>query len=84
MSGAGDHSEFIGFARRILRAVARRVGAASPEDLAEMLALEADLRLSIDRAVAGMRETGFSWAEIGAACGTTRQAAHARWASKAG
>lgn len=82
MAAQGDHSEFLSFARRIIRAAARRVGDADPEDLAEMLALRAALDEAIEAAVAGMRGNGFSWAEIARATGTTRQAAHARWASK--
>ncbi len=78
----GDHSDYLAFVRRILRAASKRVGAADPEDLEELLGLRADLDEAIDRAVAGMRETGYSWAEIARATHTTRQAAHARWASK--
>lgn len=82
MSARGDHSEYVAFCRRIMRAMARRMGQADPEDLAEMLALRADLDEAIDQAVAGLRESGFSWGEIARATGTTRQAVHARWASK--
>ena len=70
------------FMRRIMRAAAARVGAADPEDLAEMLGLVAELDAAIVRAVEGMRTAGYSWAQIASATGTTRQAAHARWASK--
>lgn len=82
MSAKGDHSEYIAFARRILRAMARRIGDADPEDLGEMLALRDELDEAIVAAVAGLRENDFSWAEIARATGTTRQAAFARWASK--
>lgn len=82
MAAQGDHTAFIAFSRRILRALSRRVSTADPEDLAEMLALAADLDDCIIRAVQGLRDSGFSWGEIATATGTTRQAAHARWASK--
>lgn len=82
MSTKGDHSEFIAFGRRIMRAMSRRIATADPEDLGEMLALADELDSAIVRAVAGLRRTGYSWAEIARATGTTRQAAHARWASK--
>lgn len=82
MSARGDHSEYIAFARRILRAMARRVGTADPEDLEEMLALRDELDEAIVQAVAGLRASDYSWAEIARATGTTRQAAFARWASK--
>lgn len=82
MSAAGDHSEFVAFTRRILRAMSRRIATADPEDLHEMLQLRDELDEAIVRAVAGLRETGYSWGEIAHATGTTRQAAFARWASK--
>lgn len=82
MSAKGDHSDYIAFTRRILRAMSRRIASADPDDLGEMLALRDELDEAIVRAVAGLRETGYSWGEIAAATGTTRQAAFARWASK--
>ena len=81
MSG-GDHTAYIAFSRRIMKALSRRIGAADPEDLGEMIRLRDDLDTCIDQAVRGLRENGFSWAEIARATGTTRQAAHARWASR--
>lgn len=47
-----------------------------------MLTVAVELDEAITAAVAGLRATGYSWAEIARATGTTRQAAHARWASK--
>lgn len=82
MSARGDHSEFVAFARRIMRALSRRMAISDPEDLAELLALQQELDLAIDGAVRGLRASGFSWAEIARATGTSRQAVHARWASK--
>jgi predicted DNA-binding protein (UPF0278 family) len=82
MAARGDHSEFIAFSRRIMRALSRRVSLADPEDLGEMLELAEELDACIVRAVAGLRESGFSWAQIGEATGTSRQAAHARWSSR--
>lgn len=82
MSARGDHSEFVAFSRRILRALGRRMAVSDPEDLAELLELHAELGAAIDQAVRGLRASGFSWSEIARGTGTTRQAAHARWASK--
>ena len=66
--------------RRMLRAFARRCGDADPEDLAEFLAMRAELDAAIQSAVDGMREQhGFSWAEIARGAGVTRQAAQQRW-----
>lgn len=78
----GDHSEYVAFVRRAVRALARRVGGADPEDLAEMLGVAVELDAAIEGAVRGLRESGYSWAEIARATETTRQAGHARWASK--
>ncbi len=82
-SPRGDHSEYIAFMRRGLRALARRVGDADPEDLAEMLTLRDELDVAIATAVQGVRRSGFSWSDIGRATGMTRQSAHGRWASGA-
>lgn len=76
----GDHSEFASFARRVLRAMARRYASADVDDLAELLAIRGDVDGAIAAAVAGLRGQGFSWAEIARAAGTTRQAAQQRWA----
>ena len=35
----------------------------------------------ITTAVTGLRKAGYSWAEIAARLGVTRQAAHQRWAT---
>lgn len=84
MSGGGDHTEFAKFVRRILRAYGRRVHHSDPADLTELLAVEAAVQEAITNAVAGLRASGFSWAQIGEAAGISRQAAHKRWASSVG
>lgn len=76
----GDHSEFSGFVRRILRAYSRRCADADPEDLTELLALQVEVEVAIRRAVAGLHAQGRSWGDIAQAAGVTRQAAHKRWA----
>ncbi len=83
MSPRGDHSEFSGFVRRILRAYSRRCACADPDDLTELLALQGEVDTAITAAVAGLRRSGFSWAEIATAAHTTRQAAQQRWGVKA-
>lgn len=80
--GSRDHSEFGAFARRILRAMGRRCAAADVEDLADLLALRAEVDTAVDAAVAGLREQGHSWTEIGRVTGVTRQAARQRWSDK--
>lgn len=64
---------------RMVRAYGVRVGEADPEDLAVMLELHEHLDAAIRVAVAGQRETGFSWAEIAAGLGVKRQTAWARF-----
>ena len=44
-----------------------------------MLGLAEDIDAAIAVAVNGLRERGYSWAEIGFRLGITRQAAHQRW-----
>lgn len=79
---SGDHTAFLSFLRRVLRAASKRIADADPEDLAEMLALQVELDDAITRAVVGLRAAGRSWGEIAAAIGTTRQAAQQRWGVK--
>src|SRR5687768_3225395 len=78
-----ETEEYFPFVRRVLRALAARVGAADPEALREMVALRGELENCIEIAVAGLRqdETGpASWGEIARALDVTRQAAQQRYA----
>jgi hypothetical protein len=61
------------------RTYSRRVGDGDVEALALMLGLAEDIDAAIAVAVKGLRERGYSWAEIGSRLGITRQAAHQRW-----
>jgi len=65
------------FGRRILRAYSRRVADGDIEALGLMtgLASELDDAIAIAQAVKGLCAQGYSWAEIGARLGVTRQAA---------
>jgi len=74
-----DHAEFIAFSRRIMRALSTRLGQADPEDLAEMIELSRTLDSAIGAAVRAQRANGFSWTEIAAPLGISRQAAQQRW-----
>jgi hypothetical protein len=44
-----------------------------------MTGLATELDEAIGRAVIGLREAGYSWAEIAARLGASRQAAQQRW-----
>ena len=75
--------------RDFLRMVARMMGAAGirlAESDAEYFTELAELQCQLDEllvdAVRGFRQSGMTWQEIGDAAGTTRQAAHQRWARR--
>jgi hypothetical protein len=74
-----ENDEYAAFARRVLRAYARRIAEGDVEALTLMLGLSAEIDTAINQAVTGLREFGYSWAEIGARLGITRQAAQQRW-----
>ena len=74
-----ENDEFAAFARRVLRACARRVADGDVEALTLMPGLSAEIDTAIGQAIKGLREFGYSWAEIGSRLGITRQAAQQRW-----
>ena len=74
-----ENDEYAAFARRVLRAYARRVADGDVEALTLMLGLSAEIDDAISQAVTGLREFGYSWAEIGSRLGITRQAGWQRW-----
>ncbi len=77
-----ENEEFAAFARRVLRACARRVAGGDVEALTLMLGLSAEINDAISLAVKGLRAFGYSWAEIGSRLGITRQAAQQRWGDR--
>jgi hypothetical protein len=74
-----ENDEFAAFAHRIVRAYARRVADGDIEALADLTTLAADVEAAIRVAVIGLRNFGYSWADIALRLGVTRQAAHQRW-----
>ena len=80
--GAVENPEYAAFARRILTAYARRVATGDIEALALMAELVGTIDTSIRDAVTGLRDRGYSWAEIGSRLGVTRQAAQQRWGNR--
>ena len=74
-----ETSEYAGMVRRVIRAHGRRVADADDVDLAELVGMQAVLDDAVQEAVDGMRARGESWAYIGRALGTTRQAAQMRY-----
>ena len=50
--------------------------------LAALVALRAELDDAIDQAVTGLRAGGYSWTQIAAPLGMTKQAAFKRWSNQ--
>jgi hypothetical protein len=78
-----ENDEYAAFARRVLRAYARRVADGDVEARTLMLGLSAEIDTAISQAVTGLRKFGYSWADIGTRLGITRQAAQQRWGHQA-
>ena len=74
-----ENDEYAAFARRVLRAYSRRVASGDIDAITEMAAITAEMDTAIRDAITGLRAHGYSWAEIGARLGITRQAAQQRW-----
>ncbi len=74
-----ENDEYAAFARRVLRAWARRVAAGDIDAVADLAAAARELDDALRDAVAGLRGKSYSWAEIATRLGVTRQAAQQRW-----
>ena len=74
-----ENDDYAAFARRILRAYAHRVADGDVEALIALTGLANEIDTAIGQAVTGLRQFGYSWAEIGSRLGITRQAAQQRW-----
>jgi hypothetical protein len=74
-----ENTEYASFARRILRAYARRVASGDIEALRNLVLLPSDVDTITRTAVTGLREFGYSWAEIADRLGVSRQAAQMRY-----
>ncbi len=74
--------EYLGAARRFIRAAGRRVGECDEHEQRELLSLQTDLDAAFADAVAGQRAYGKSWTAIGIGAGTSREAAYQRWGKK--
>jgi hypothetical protein len=77
-----ENDEYAAFARRIVRAYAKRVATGDVEALTDMVALSTVLDDAITDAVTGLRAHGYSWADIAGRLGITRQAAQQRWGAE--
>jgi hypothetical protein len=75
-----ENDDYAAFVRRVIRAYSRRVAAGDIEAITGMAALAADFDDAIGQAITGLRSFGYSWADIAARLGITRQGAQQRWA----
>jgi hypothetical protein len=74
-----ENDDYGAFARRVVTAYGRRVAAGDPDALRALVALGSDVDTAISAGVSGLRAAGYSWADIAARLGITRQAAQQRW-----
>lgn len=74
--------DYLAAARRFIRRAGERVADADEFELAELVALRAELEQAIVVAVQGQRSYGRSWAYIGAALGMKRQSAQERYGER--
>jgi hypothetical protein len=78
-----ENDEYAAFLRRAIRAFGRRIAAGDIDALADAAFLSAQLDTAIKEAIIGLRNRGYSWADIGRQLGVTRQAAQQRWGGDA-
>jgi hypothetical protein len=74
-----ENDEYAAFARRVLRGYGRRIAAGDVDAIADLGGLLGEVETALARAVTGLRDRGYSLAEIGLRLGVTRQAVHQRW-----
>ncbi len=74
-----ENDEYAAFLRRVIRAYSRRVAAGDIEAITAMAALAGHLEDATRQAITGLREFGYSWADIAMRLGITRQGAQQRW-----
>jgi hypothetical protein len=74
-----ENDEFAAFVRRVVGAHGRRVGTGDVDALADLVALSEHIDRAIGDAITGLRAFGYSWSDIAARIGVTRQAAQQRW-----
>lgn len=74
----GDHARYFDGVSRMIRAAGRRVADSDPEDLVELVALQAALDAALAAAVEGQRDR-YSLAQIARGLGVSKQAVAQRW-----
>jgi hypothetical protein len=74
-----ENDEYAAFLRRVIRAYSRRVASGDIEAITAMAALADHLDEATRQAITGLRQSGYSWADIAMRLGITRQGAQQRW-----
>jgi len=74
-----ENDEYAAFTRRVLRGYGRRIAAGDIDAITDLGGLLGEVETALSRAVSGLRDNGYSLAEIGMRLGVTRQAVHQRW-----
>jgi hypothetical protein len=74
-----ENDEYAAFLRRVIAAYSRRVSAGDIEAITTMAALADHLEDATRQAITGLREFGYSWADIALRLGITRQGVQQRW-----
>ena len=74
-----ENPEYASFARRVLKAYARRVADGDIDALRELVVFVTDVDDATRVAVAGLRRWGYSWFDIATQVGMSKQAAQQRW-----
>jgi hypothetical protein len=77
-----ENDAYLVFVARVITAAGKRVATGDVEALPDLARLSADLDAALITAVQGLREFGYSWEQIAARLGVTRQAAQQRWGGK--
>ena len=74
-----ENDEYAAFLRRVIAAYSRRVAAGDIEAITTMAHLADHLEDATRQAITGLRDFGYSWADIAMRLGITRQGAQQRW-----
>jgi hypothetical protein len=74
-----ENDEYAAFLRRVINAYSRRVAAGDIEAITTMAHLADHLEDATRQAITGLRQSGYSWADIALRLGITRQGAQQRW-----
>ena len=76
-----ETSDYVAFARRILRAMGKRVQGHA-DHLADLAELATEVDAQLVAAVAAAKLEGYSWADVARQLGCTRQAAQQRFGAR--